>query len=84
MFTIEPQVMSRLLGKERLMFGWAMLRPHLPGGMRVCMPKQAAGSILNRAHVPEALVSVASSLRCRYAIVVNGALFPKGSLWLTR
>ena len=23
------------------MFGWAMLRPHLPGGMRVCKPEQA-------------------------------------------
>ena len=40
-FTVVPQVMSRLLGRERLMFGWAMLHPHLPGGMRVCKPEQA-------------------------------------------
>ena len=47
MFTIELQVLSRLLGKERLMFGWAMLRPHLPGGMRVCKPEQAESGLLN-------------------------------------
>ena len=47
MFTIELQVLSRLLGKERLMFGWAMLRPYLPGGMRVCKPEQAESGLLN-------------------------------------
>ena len=47
MFTIVPQVMSRLIGKERLMFGWAMLRPHLPGCMRVCKPDQAEPRLLN-------------------------------------
>ena len=40
-------LLSRLLGKERLMFGWAMLRPHLPGGMRVCKPEQAESGLLN-------------------------------------
>ena len=29
------------------MFGWAMLRPHLPGGMRVCKPEQAEPGLLN-------------------------------------